>query len=61
MPCMCYYDPSDGTKREFKRLCQELVTLIKEANEYGDPIGIDIPHAKELMEHLYNPDMCKER
>jgi GNAT superfamily N-acetyltransferase len=27
----------------------------------GDPLGIDIPHAKELIDHLYDPDRCKEK
>jgi len=61
MPCMCYYEPSDEKKKEFERLCQELVTFIKNENRGGDPLGIDIPHAKELIEHLYDPHKCKEK
>lgn len=61
MPCMCYYEPSDEAKKEFKRLCQEVVTFIKEKNRVGDPIGIDVAHAKQLIDHLYNPDSCKEK
>jgi hypothetical protein len=53
MPCLCSYHPSDETLREIKTLCQRIVTLIKEAECQGDPIGIGIVQARELLSHLY--------
>ena len=61
MPCSCWYEPSEENKRIFKMLCQNVVDHIKECNDFGDPLGIDVKHAQELIAHLYNPDLCKEK
>jgi hypothetical protein len=61
MPCMCWTEPSDEEKAKFKFLCQLVVDHIKECNRRGDPLGIDVEHAQELIAHLYNPDLCKEK
>ncbi|HJU78099.1 MAG TPA: hypothetical protein VJ599_00855 [Nitrososphaeraceae archaeon] len=61
MPCMCWYDPSKEDKKIFKMLCQQVVDHIKACNKDGDPIGISVRDAKELISHLYNPDMCTEK
>lgn len=62
MPCSCYYEPSDKEKAKFKFLCQLIVDHIKECNRFADaPRGIDVEHAQELIAHLHNPDLCKEK
>lgn len=58
MPCMCWYNPTDSEKREFKRLCSQLVDLIKELGSSGDPLNCTIKDAHELIDHLYNPKLC---
>lgn len=61
MPCMCWYDPGDESRKLIKDLCQQLVDKIKELEKIGDPIGCDLRSIKELIDHLYDPRMCKER
>lgn len=60
MPCMCWYTPSDHDQKEFKRLCTQLVDLIKELGKEGDPTSCNIKDAHKLIDHLYNPKLCKE-
>ncbi len=60
MPCMCWYDPPEESKKLIKSLCQKLVDEIKRLEEEGDPIGISIKDTKELLDHLYNPEICRE-
>lgn len=54
MPCLCSYHPSDASIQEIKSLCQRIVTIIKDAECQGDPIGAGIIEARELLSHLYN-------
>ncbi len=58
MPCMCWYEPKDEHKKHFKSLCQSVVDFIKEQEKIGDPLGISVKNAQELIAHLYNPDIC---
>ena len=61
MPCMCWYEPDDDEKKEFKSLCQSLVDLIKRVNKKGDAMGsCTLKSAHELIDHLYNPSKCKD-
>lgn len=60
MPCMCWYDPPEGSKRLIKNLCQQIVDEIKLLEKEGDPVGISVRQTQELIAHLYNPYMCKE-
>ena len=60
MPCSCWYEPHETDKKEFKRLCCDLVKFIRDSEKIGDPLGISLKHAKELLDHLYNPESCKE-
>jgi hypothetical protein len=58
---MCWYEPGEENRREFKRLCSELVKFIRDREKIGDPSGISLEIAKELLDHLYNPSSCKEK
>jgi hypothetical protein len=60
MPCMCWYDPGEPNKKHFKMLCQGVVDLINEMEKEGDPLGISVKDAQELIAHLYNPHVCDE-
>ena len=61
MPCMCYYHPSGEDEKKFKKLCGDLVEFIKELRDKGDPIGMGIGDAHKLIDHLYDPEICKEK
>lgn len=61
MPCCCWYEPPEESKRLIKNHCQDIVDEIKRLERIGDPVGISIDHAKQLLDHLYNPDACKEK
>lgn len=60
MPCMCWYEPDNETKKKFKFLCQEISDLIKETNRIGDPLGISSVEAKKLIDHIYSGE-CPEK
>ena len=60
MPCTCWYEPSNESKRLIKNLCQQIVDEIRRLEKDGDPIGISIDSTKELIDHLYNPRLCDE-
>lgn len=60
MPCMCWYDPPEGSKKLIKNCCQMIVDEIKRLEREGDPIGISINKTKKLLDHLYDPKLCKE-
>ena len=36
MPCMCWYEPNDEEKKQFKDLCVKLVELIKQVGVESD-------------------------
>lgn len=61
MPCMCWYDPTDEDKKKFKDSVQNVVNIIRELRKIGDPRGVSIKDAHELLDHLYNPTLCKEK
>lgn len=52
MPCCCWYEPPEESKKKIKSLCQELVNTVIELEKEGDPIGISIREIKELIDHL---------
>lgn len=60
MPCMCWYEPSDESKKLVKHHCQEIVRELKRLHKEGDPIGMDLEDIKKLLDHMWNPDMCEE-
>ncbi len=61
MPCMCWYDPPEESKKLIKELCQRLVDEVRKLERDGDPIGISIAKVKELIDHMADPSKCKER
>lgn len=61
MPCMCWYDPGEESHRLIKQSCQNIVDEIKRLEKHGDPIGISIKNAKELLDHLYDPSLCNRK
>lgn len=61
MPCMCWYDPPEEAKKLIKNLCQQLVDEIRKLERNGDPIGISIREAKDLIDHLSDESLCKEK
>ncbi len=60
MPCMCWYDPPEESKKLVKYHCQEIVNELKRLNRDGDPLGLQLADVKELLDHLWNPGKCKE-
>lgn len=58
---MCWYEPSEESKKLIKDLCQQIVDEIKSLEKIGDPIGISIKETKELLDHLYDPYSCTEK
>ncbi len=61
MPCMCWYIPSDETKKKIKDLAQALVDEVKRLNELGDPLDCSIQDIHILIDHLYRPLTCEEK
>ena len=61
MPCMCWYNPPEESKRLIKSLCQQIVDEIKRLEKEGDPVGVSIEEAKKLLEHLYDTSRCEEK
>ncbi len=61
MPCMCWYEPDEQYKKQFKKMCYELVEFIREREKIGDPLDMSINDAKKLIDHIYNPNSCNEK
>ncbi len=60
MPCMCWYDPPEESKKIIKDACQTIVNEVKLLQIRGDPIGYELKDVKKLIDHLYNPKMCDD-
>ena len=60
MPCFCWYDPPEASKKLIKNLCQQIVDELNRLNRDGDPIGLQLRDVKELLDHLCNPRKCKK-
>lgn len=61
MPCMCWYEPPEASKRRIKSLCQQLVDESNEIEREGDPYGFQWRDILELLDHLRHPHKCKEK
>lgn len=61
MPCMCWYDPPEESKKLIKSLCQQLVDEVRRLERYGDPSGCTIQDVKQLIDHLSDRSVCKEK
>lgn len=61
MPCMCWYDPPEESKRLIKDCCEKIVAEMHKLDKEGDAYGCTLHEVKELIEHLYRPDTCKEK
>ena len=61
MPCMCWYDPPEGSKKYIKSHCQMIVDELKRVQVEGDPYGWELTNIHELLDHLYYPENCAER
>lgn len=61
MPCFCWFDPPESSKKLIKNNCQQIVDEVKRLKKEGDPIGLEIKDVHELIDHLYNPKICTER
>lgn len=53
MPCMCWYDPPEASKRLIKGHCVAIVDEIKRLSMDGDPHGCELQDVQELLAHLY--------
>ncbi len=60
MPCMCWFQPDNETKRNLKNLCQQIVCEIKRLEKIGDPIDCELKDMHKLLDHLYY-DNCDEK
>jgi hypothetical protein len=60
MPCTCWYEPSEESKKLIKYHCTQLILELNRLESGGDPIGISLDSIKELLDHLYRPEICKE-
>ena len=60
MPCMCWYDPPEASKKRVKALCESLVKELRELSTDGDPLGCTLRDAHKLIDHLYNKGSCDE-
>jgi hypothetical protein len=60
MPCFCWYDPPEESKKLIKNICQQIVDELNRLNRDGDPIGLQMRDVKELLDHLWNPKECKK-
>lgn len=60
MPCCCWYDPPEASKRLIKNCCQQIVEEVKRLQKEGDPLGWELKNVHELLDHLYDPKACKE-
>jgi len=61
MPCMCWYDPPERSKKLIKDCCKQIVDEIHFLRKEGDPLGCELKDVKELLDHLYDPPICKEK
>lgn len=61
MPCMCWYDPPEASKKLVKHHCQMIVDELKLLHKDGDPLGLQLADVKELLDHLWNPAKCTEK
>lgn len=60
MPCMCWYDPPEESKKLIKEACQQIVNEVKRLEREGDPIDCRLHNVKELLDHLYT-GKCEEK
>jgi hypothetical protein len=60
MPCTCWYDPPEESKKLIKDACQSIVDEIKKCEKHADPMGIGINQTKQLLDHLYT-GKCLEK
>lgn len=58
MPCICWYDPPEGSKRLVKLCCEAIVKELKHLRKEGDPIGLQLEDVKKLLDHLWSPESC---
>ncbi len=58
MPCMCWFDPPEASKKLVKYHCQQIIDELQRLNKIGDPIGLELKDVKTLLEHLWDPKTC---
>lgn len=61
MPCMCWFDPPEESKRLVKMHCQLIIDELHRLNKIGDPLGLELKDVKILLDHLWDPSACKEK
>lgn len=61
MPCMCWFDPPEDSKRLIKNCCQQIIDELKRLHQLGDPVGLELKDVKFLLDHLWEPESCDER
>lgn len=60
MPCMCWYDPPEASKKLLKHLCVSIVEELYRLSRDGDPMGYEIQDIHKLLDHLYT-GKCNEK
>lgn len=60
MPCTCWYDPPEGSKRIIKDAVKTVVDEVKIISKDDDPLGFTIEDVKKLMDHMYYGN-CDEK
>lgn len=61
MPCCCWYDPPEESKKLIKDKCQDIVNELHKITKIGDPFGWELKDVHKLLDHLYNPSTCEEK
>jgi hypothetical protein len=61
MPCTCWYEPREESKKLIKDCCVKIIDEIHALRKLGDPLGCELKDVKELLDHLYDPGKCNEK
>ena len=60
MPCCCFFDPHEASKRLIKSHCQSIVDELHRLRKEGDPLGWELKDIHELIDHLFSGE-CPEK
>ncbi len=61
MPCMCWFDPPEESKKLVKFHCEKIIEELKRLHTMGDPFDLQLADIKNLLDHLWNPKDCDKK
>ncbi len=57
----CWYNPPKKSVKKVKFHCEEIINELRDLHKEGKPLGLSLNDVKDLLDCLWDPEVCDEK